>query len=157
FWRVAVDEINYRRFFDINDLAAIRVEFPEVFGAAHEIPLRLVAEGKARGLRVDHPDGLYTPTRYFRHLQERYAATALWPPVAPRFSEDRFRKEVEAALSDAAAAGQRPPLYAVAEKILGEAEVLPRDWFVDGTTGYEFLGALNGLFIAAENGECMER
>jgi (1->4)-alpha-D-glucan 1-alpha-D-glucosylmutase len=157
FWRVAVDEINYRRFFDINELAAIRVEFPEVFDATHEVPLRLLAEGKVRGLRVDHPDGLYTPARYFRHLQERYAEAALRPRIGGALPEDRLRKEIAAALDAALEAGQFPPLYIVAEKILGDEEVLPRDWLVDGTTGYEFLNALNGLFVAPENEASMER
>src|SRR5947209_13545675 len=70
YWRVAGEEINYRRFFDINDLAAIRVELPEVFKSAHEIAFRLLAEGKATGLRIDHPDGLRDPVRYFHQLQE---------------------------------------------------------------------------------------
>ena len=61
YWRVAVDEINYRRFFDINDLAAIRMERPEVFEATHALVLRLLGEGKVHGLRIDHPDGLYAP------------------------------------------------------------------------------------------------
>src|SRR5262249_36119584 len=72
YWRVAGEEINYRRFFDINDLAAIRVELPEVFRAAHEVAFRLLAEGKATGLRIDHPDGLRDPVGYFRQLQEEY-------------------------------------------------------------------------------------
>ena len=65
YWRVAGEEINYRRFFDINDLAAIRVELPEVFRAAHEVAFRLLAEGKATGLRIDHPDGLARPGPIF--------------------------------------------------------------------------------------------
>ena len=58
YWRVAVDEINYRRFFDVNDLAALSMERPEVFESTHELILRLLAEGKLHGLRIDHPDGL---------------------------------------------------------------------------------------------------
>ena len=73
YWRVAPDEINYRRFFDINDLAAVSMEREEVFEAAHRLLLRLVAEGKLDGLRIDHPDGLYDPAQYFRRLQEHYA------------------------------------------------------------------------------------
>ena len=70
FWRVAMDEINYRRFFDINDLAAIRVEDPEVFSAVHALIFDLVRQGHIRGLRVDHPDGLFEPEKYFRFLQD---------------------------------------------------------------------------------------
>src|SRR6266498_3045116 len=69
FWRVAADEINYRRFFDINELAAIRVEEPEVFTSVHELVFRLVKEGHVTGLRIDHIDGLHDPEQYLRHLQ----------------------------------------------------------------------------------------
>jgi (1->4)-alpha-D-glucan 1-alpha-D-glucosylmutase len=73
FWRVAGEEINYRRFFDIDKLAAIRVELPEVFQAIHQLIFRFLAEGKATGLWVDHPDGLWDPSAYFRQLQQSYA------------------------------------------------------------------------------------
>jgi (1->4)-alpha-D-glucan 1-alpha-D-glucosylmutase len=69
FWRVASDEINYRRFFDINDLAAIRVESPEVFGIVHRIPFDLIQKSLVSGIRIDHPDGLFDPLRYFEDLQ----------------------------------------------------------------------------------------
>jgi membrane protein DedA with SNARE-associated domain len=72
YWRVATEEINYRRFFDINDLAAIRVELPEVFDAIHTVILRLLAEGKVSGLRIDHIDGLFDPAAYLRQLQVCY-------------------------------------------------------------------------------------
>jgi (1->4)-alpha-D-glucan 1-alpha-D-glucosylmutase len=71
FWQTAGDEINYRRFFDINELAAIRMERPEVFEAAHRLVFRLVREGAVTGLRIDHPDGLFAPARYLRDLQRR--------------------------------------------------------------------------------------
>ena len=69
YWRIAADEINYRHFFDINNLAAIRVEHDSVFAAVHETILRLVGEGRVTGLRIDHPDGLYDPEHYFANLQ----------------------------------------------------------------------------------------
>src|SRR5690606_24135831 len=69
YWRVAAEEINYRRFFDINDLAGIRVERPEVFQATHKLILRLMTEGKVTSFRVDHPDGLFDPYGYLRDLQ----------------------------------------------------------------------------------------
>ena len=72
FWRVAMDEINYRRFFDINELAAIRVEDPRVFEATHRVIFELLAKITRCGLRIDHPDGLYTPARYFQDIQERF-------------------------------------------------------------------------------------
>src|SRR5207244_1974990 len=73
FWRVAADEVNYRRFFDVSDLAAIRVEIPEVFHAVHELLLKLVAEGLVTGLRIDHVDGLFDPEGYLTHLQREFA------------------------------------------------------------------------------------
>src|SRR5205809_4419251 len=73
FWRVAAEEINYRRFFDVNELAAIRVELPKVFDAVHRFILELVSAGAVTGLRIDHPDGLYLPREYFEKLQQRCA------------------------------------------------------------------------------------
>jgi len=124
FWRVAAEEINYRRFFDVNDLAAIRMEVPEVFDATHRLLIELIAAGAVTGLRIDHPDGLYLPKEYFEKLQERCAA-ALGIPLP----EDG------------------PALYLVVEKILSGAETLRRDWPVHGTTGYEFGKLLAGLLV----------
>lgn len=115
FWRVAAEEINYRRFFDVNDLAAIRMELPEVFDATHQLLLELIATGAVTGVRIDHPDGLYLPREYFEKLQRR-AAAALKVPLP----------------QDGRA------IYLLVEKILSGDETLRRDWAVDGTTGYEF-------------------
>jgi len=129
FWRVASDEINYRRFFDINDLAALRMEDEAVFEATHRMAMNLAADGKVDALRIDHPDGLYDPAQYFRRLQERYAALA--GGVLATDEPDR------------------PPraLYVVAEKITAPHEHLPTDWAVHGTTGYRFATVVNGLFV----------
>ncbi|MEZ5318285.1 MAG: malto-oligosyltrehalose synthase [Vicinamibacterales bacterium] len=108
-WRVATDEINYRRFFDVNDLAAIRIELPEVFDAMQGLSIGLVRDGLVDGLRVDHVDGLYDPAGYLDGLR-----TVPW---------------------------------VVVEKILAEDEGLPARWPVSGTTGYEFLNRVNGLFV----------
>ncbi len=120
YWRVAADEINYRRFFDINDYAAIRVEDAEVFAATHWLVGRLVASGAVQGLRVDHPDGLFEPEKYFRDL---HALCRSDPNL---------------------------PFYIVAEKILLGDEALRPGWQIQGTTGYGFLNTLNGLFVAPE-------
>lgn len=120
-WQTAADEINYRRFFDIHDLAALRMEDSRVFESTHQLVLRLVQEGKVEGLRIDHPDGLYDPYAYFLRLQERAAAESAAP-------EDK-------------------PLYLLIEKILAPDEPLPRYWPVHGTTGYDFLGLVNALQI----------
>jgi (1->4)-alpha-D-glucan 1-alpha-D-glucosylmutase len=112
YWRVAASDINYRRFFDINELAGLRVEDPEVFGGTHALILRLIQEGLIQGLRIDHIDGLADPGGYLQALQD--------------------------------AAG--PGFYIVVEKILTSGERL-RPWPVAGTTGYEALNLLDGVFV----------
>jgi (1->4)-alpha-D-glucan 1-alpha-D-glucosylmutase len=123
YWRVAAEEINYRRFFDINELAAIRMENPGVFNEVHQLIFRLLKEGSVTGLRIDHVDGLYDPEEYLRRLQA-WAATEL-----PHAQDTGH------------------PLYVVVEKILGKGETLSESWPVHGTTGYDFLNLLNGLFV----------
>ncbi len=130
YWRVAADEINYRRFFDINDLAAVRMERDEVFEATQSFALDLAAAGTVDGLRIDHPDGLYDPARYFRQLQEGYARRA--GIVLPAAGPD----------------GRPPrPLYVVAEKIAASEEEVPVKWHVHGTTGYRFANVANGVLV----------
>jgi (1->4)-alpha-D-glucan 1-alpha-D-glucosylmutase len=131
FWRVAMDEINYRRFFDVNDLAAIRPEDPKVFSAVHALIFDLVGRGHVTGLRVDHPDGLFEPERYFRFLQEACKTQ----PVQARLNG---QSNVHS--------GDRG-FYVIAEKILMRNEALRTNWAIEGTTGYDFLNVLNGLFI----------
>jgi (1->4)-alpha-D-glucan 1-alpha-D-glucosylmutase len=159
FWRVAADEINYRRFFDINQLAAIRVEVPAVFEEAHQFIFRLLTEGKVSGLRVDHPDGLWNPTHYFRGLQENYIVHKIRARLLPAEdpSKESFIEDIKRSVSEWMAEHLARkedcswPLYVVAEKILGEGEPLPKDWAVYGTTGYEILNLLNGLFVESGN------
>src|SRR5438067_8845235 len=124
FWRVAAEEINYRRFFDVNDLAAIRVEVPEVFDATHKLLLELIAAGAVTGLRIDHPDGLYLPRDYFEKLQAR-CAKALGIPLP----------------------SDRRAIYMLVEKILTGTETLPKDWPVHGTTGYDFCNQVTHLLV----------
>jgi (1->4)-alpha-D-glucan 1-alpha-D-glucosylmutase len=124
-WRVASDEINYRRFFDVNDLAALRMENEKVLETTHRFTLELVRAGKLDGLRIDHPDGLYDPEQYFRRLQSRAAE----------------------AIGSAGAPSGALPLYLVVEKITAGFEHLPSTWPVHGTTGYNFTNAVNGLFV----------
>ncbi|MBI2217952.1 MAG: malto-oligosyltrehalose synthase [Candidatus Rokubacteria bacterium] len=133
YWRVAGEEINYRRFFDINDLAAIRVEEPRVFAETHRLVLRLVGDGTVTGLRVDHPDGLYAPAEYFRRLQEGCLEATGGSGEAPR------------------------PFYIVAEKILSPGERLPDTWAVAGTTGYDFLNLVNGIFVDRRQARALEQ
>jgi (1->4)-alpha-D-glucan 1-alpha-D-glucosylmutase len=111
-WRTAGRDLGYRRFFDINDLAGLRVEEEEVFEAIHALPIRWARAGEVHGLRIDHPDGLRDPTGYFHRL---HAAC--------------------------------PDAWVVAEKILEPGESLPAHWPVAGTTGYDFLNRVQGLFV----------
>ncbi|HEY0833141.1 MAG TPA: malto-oligosyltrehalose synthase [Azospirillum sp.] len=137
YWRVAADEINYRRFFDINDLAGLRIDRPEAFELAHQLVFRLIGEGKLQGLRLDHVDGLYDPLGYFEKLQDRAAYLTL-RPGAP-------------AGADPPGLRLRQPFYVVVEKILGHHETLREEWPVAGTTGYEFMILVGGLFVDAAN------
>lgn len=121
YWRVAADDINYRRFFDINDLAGIRMENETVFEETHRYVFDLLHQGKINGLRIDHPDGLYDPLDYFYRLQ---CKTAHVPEESPK-----------------------KQYYVVVEKILTGKERLPETWPVNGTTGYDFTNLVNGLFI----------
>lgn len=162
FWRVAAEEINYRRFFDINELAAIRPEDPEVFEAVHALVFELLVEGKATGLRIDHLDGLYDPAGYLRRLQETYVTyvtRARLQEVRDEMPDDEvFAKRVRARIAGLFAQSCDPerveavkwPLYVAAEKILAEGERLPRDWAVAGTTGYEFSAVTDGLFVDSQ-------
>ncbi|TVP80298.1 malto-oligosyltrehalose synthase [Thioalkalivibrio sp.] len=111
-WKTAAQDLGYRRFFDINDLAGLRVERREVFEAIHALPIRWVRDGTVQGLRVDHPDGLRDPAQYFRRLREAC-----------------------------------PGAWIVAEKILETGEQLREDWSIAGSTGYDFLNRLQGLFV----------
>ena len=129
YWRTASHEINYRRFFDINTLAGLRVEDRRVFEETHRLLAALLAEGKVQAVRIDHPDGLFDPARYFSMLQD--LAAHVWGIEREPDREGRPDR----------------PLYVLAEKILSGREALPRRWAVHGTTGYNYLNDLNGLYI----------
>jgi (1->4)-alpha-D-glucan 1-alpha-D-glucosylmutase len=116
YWRAAADEINYRRFFNINDLAGIRVEQEDLFELTHRLVLEWVRQGKVQGLRIDHIDGLFDPSVYCERLQAR-----------ARLPEQ--------------------PAYIVVEKILATHERLPTEWPISGTTGYDTLNLINGVFV----------
>lgn len=120
FWRVALEATNYRRFFDINDLAAIRVELPWVFEVVHALAFRLVRQGAIQGLRIDHVDGLHNPRQYLYDLRTALDREA--PPGAPR-------------------------PWVVVEKILEPGETLPETFACEGTTGYDFARLATGVLI----------
>ena len=128
-WRVASSEINYRRFFDINDLAGLRVEDPGTFAAVHRLVSQLVAEGRLHGLRLDHIDGLADPVEYcraLRHLLTQARGTA------------------------------EPAFYVIVEKILGEGELMPDLDGVAGTTGYEWLNVIARVLADARGLQMLE-
>ena len=127
YWRPANDEINYRRFFGINELIATHAEDPEVFTRSHELVRKLAGEGIVHGVRVDHVDGLLDPVGYLRKLHTELEA------VAP----------------------SRP--WLVVEKVLDPSERLGRHWPVDGTTGYDALDALNRLFVSGRGVRLLRR
>jgi (1->4)-alpha-D-glucan 1-alpha-D-glucosylmutase len=122
YWRVAAEEINYRRFFNINDLAGLRMELPELFDRTHRLVLKLIERGDVQGLRIDHIDGLFDPKAYCEQTQQRCVA----------------------------------PLYLLVEKILARYEVLPQ-WPVAGTTGYDFLNQVLGIFVDPAGEAAMTR
>ncbi|HET9100960.1 MAG TPA: malto-oligosyltrehalose synthase, partial [Acidobacteriaceae bacterium] len=120
YWRTAMQEINYRRFFDINDLIGLRMEYEPLFRAAHVKLIELAEKGAIDGVRLDHIDGLLDPQQYLLQLR-------------------------------AATAKSARPMYLVVEKILARQEWLSPEWPVDGSTGYEFLALLNGLWVNEPN------
>ncbi|HVM93053.1 MAG TPA: malto-oligosyltrehalose synthase [Terriglobales bacterium] len=130
-WRVAADDINYRRFFDVNELAALRMENQEVFRKTHQFILDLVAQGRVNGLRIDHPDGLYDPKKYLLQLSGEFA--------------------------QARPGDEQIDAYVVVEKILTGKERLREDWPIEGTTGYDVANLINGLFVDTTAVSKMER
>jgi malto-oligosyltrehalose synthase len=122
YWRVAAEEINYRRFFNINELAGLRMELPELFERTHRLVFELIERGEVQGLRIDHIDGLFDPKTYCEQLQQRFAA----------------------------------PLYVLVEKILARYEVLA-PWSVAGTTGYDFVNQVLGIFVDSAGEAAMTR
>ena len=119
-WRLASSDINYRRFFDVNTLAGLRVEDAVTFDAMHELVKKLIAEDRLQGLRLDHIDGLRDPAQYFQRLR-------------------RLIREAQGSTAK--------PLYLVIEKILGEGEPLSSFSGVHGTTGYEWLNVITQALV----------
>ncbi|EKD59385.1 MAG: hypothetical protein ACD_55C00037G0002, partial [uncultured bacterium] len=159
YWRVATEEINYRRFFDINGLAAIRMEDQAVYDLTHTLLFRLIREGKVTGVRIDHVDGLYDPVSYLQNLQKSSyfqlrQAGSTFPADNGEEKKEALEKEYNALLETDPC---YKPFYAVVEKILMKGELLPDQWPVFGTTGYDFLNSLNGIFVATEKAKQMDR
>jgi (1->4)-alpha-D-glucan 1-alpha-D-glucosylmutase len=130
-WRLAATAINYRRFFDITDLAGLRIEERQTFDAVHGLVAELVAEGRLHGLRLDHIDGLYNPRQYCRRLQQLVRS---W--------EDKS--------GGSARPSRAQPFYVVVEKILADEEPMPDLPGVAGTTGYETANLLARVLVDAD-------
>lgn len=149
YWRVASDEINYRRFFDVNDLAALATERENVFADVHRLTFQWLADGLADGLRIDHVDGLFDPRQYLERLQVGYRMAraekllAEHPESYPGLTWTEARPQLVERFTEA----PERSLTVVVEKILGPRERLPDDWATDGTTGYEFANVVGGLFV----------
>ena len=154
FWRVSSEEINYRRFFDINDLVGLRMENPEVFAETHCLVRRLLASGQVTGLRIDHCDGMLNPRQYLIRLQRLYVASQCMGPT-PRgeTAPTGIELQVRQAMRGPGWNMSQGPLYVVVEKILEPKESLPPEWPVSGTSGYDFVHLANQLFIRGENKE----
>lgn len=127
-WRLASSDINYRRFFDVNGLAGLRVEDPGTFAATHRLVKQLVADGKLQGIRLDHIDGLRDPAQYCQRLR--------------RLVRD--------------AQGNTKPFYTVIEKILCEHERLPHFAGVQGTTGYEWMNVITQVLVDAKGLDALD-
>ncbi len=122
YWQTSSQELPYRRFFDVNTLVGLRMESPQVFSDTHALILRWLKEGVLDGIRIDHPDGLRDPKRYFERLR-----------------------------------AEAPDVWIVGEKILEPGEELRKDWPINGTTGYDFLNEVGGLFIDSANEEAINK
>jgi (1->4)-alpha-D-glucan 1-alpha-D-glucosylmutase len=131
--------LNYRRFFEINELVGLRIEDPLVFETVHATLFEWIARGWVNGLRIDHPDGLRDPVTYLRALQHAATCAAVQAPAAE------------------AERGENQKVYVVVEKILTGSERLREDWPVHGTTGYEQLNLIGGVFIQGDGARELER
>ncbi len=156
YWKTASHEINYRRFFDVNELAGVRMEWRDVFEATHGLVLKLLGEGKIQGIRLDHPDGLYDPECYFDRLQEGFLlawAEHQWKksPLSEEEKESIKTWRSSEPIKRKGPVAAAKPLYVVAEKILSTGEALPSQWILDGSSGYDFLNDVNRLFVQPKN------
>ncbi len=151
-WRTSAEEINYRRFFDVNDLVGLRMENPEVFAATHCLIRSLIASHQVTGLRIDHCDGMFNPRQYLIRLQLLYLASQC-AGAAPQ--QETAANGIERSVLDPVRgydwSQSQGPLYTVVEKILEPREYLPPEWPVRGTSGYDFVYLANGIFIQSAN------
>ncbi|MBA2369537.1 MAG: malto-oligosyltrehalose synthase [Candidatus Protochlamydia sp.] len=133
FWHSANEELNYRRFFEINELVGMQAEKQDVYDAIHKLVFKLIKKGWISGLRIDHVDGLFEPMEYYHRLQESCRNAAE--------SDETTSK----------------PFFVIVEKILVQQEKLRSTWPVHGTTGYDFLNQVNGLFVPEDSAQAMKQ
>jgi (1->4)-alpha-D-glucan 1-alpha-D-glucosylmutase len=166
-WRVAGEEINYKRFFDINSLGALHMQKEDVFRETHKLIFDLIGEGKVTGLRVDHPDGLYNPSEYFHRLQKECFVQLRRAYIEKVKKEARLPADYLNSEADGEIAGRYremldadpgyKPFYIIGEKILTKGEIMPEEWPIFSTTGYVFLNSVNGIFVDTNNGKTFDR
>jgi (1->4)-alpha-D-glucan 1-alpha-D-glucosylmutase len=151
-WRTSAEEINYRRFFDVNDLVGLRMENPQVFAATHCLIREMLANHRVTGLRIDHCDGMFNPRQYLIRLQLLYLASQCGGEAPKR---ETAANGIERSILDPVRgydwSRSQGPLYTVVEKILEPREYLPPEWPVRGTSGYDFVYLANGIFIQSAN------
>ena len=151
-WRTSAEEINYRRFFDVNDLVGLRMENPAVFAETHCLIRSLIASHKVTGLRIDHCDGMFNPRQYFIRLQLLYLASQC---AGESPQQETAANGIERSILDPVRgydwSHSQGTLYTVVEKILEPREYLPSEWPVRGTSGYDFVYLANGIFIQKAN------
>ncbi|OGO24500.1 MAG: malto-oligosyltrehalose synthase [Chloroflexi bacterium RBG_16_50_9] len=161
YWRVAAEEINYRRFFDINELVALRMEDPLVFQESHRLIRELIDSGSLTGVRFDHVDGLFDPADYLWRIQKgrwlnlARGKSAHLPPSDSAILDEKLDAWFEHERIANPDSPALRPLFMVVEKILGEKEALREIWPVDGTTGYEFSASLNQIFVDKKHERAM--
>jgi (1->4)-alpha-D-glucan 1-alpha-D-glucosylmutase len=151
-WRTSAEEINYRRFFDVNDLVGLRMENPEVFAATHCRIRELLASHQVTGLRIDHCDGMLNPRQYLIRLQLLYLASQC---AGGKPQQETAANGIERCVLDPVRgydwSQSQGSLYTVVEKILEPREYLPSQWPVRGTSGYDFVYFANGVFVQSSN------
>ena len=152
YWRTSAEEINYRRFFDVNDLVGLRMETPEVFADTHCLIRELLAKKQVTGLRIDHCDGMFNPRQYLIRLQLLYLASQC---AGPQPVSETAANGIERSVLDQVRgydwSASHGPLYVVVEKILEPREHMPQEWPVHGTSGYDFVYFANNIFIQRNN------
>ncbi len=151
FWRTSSEQINYRRFFDVNDLVGLRMENPEVFAKTHSLIRKLLADGDVTGLRIDHCDGMFNPRVYLERLQQLCIAARCMGAQEDASTPSGIEQNVIDATRGRDWESSMLPLYCVVEKILEPGETLPRVWAVQGTSGYDFVHFANQFFIQPKN------